>query len=160
MRGAIHLFLAFVLAQSPLLPDPATGRNTPQHIAVATSTSASAAAPGSKVSLFLDVTPNRGIHVYAPGTKDYLPIALTLTPPAGVTRGAVAYPKSETITFDNEPVPVYQKPFRLTQDVTVPQDAAAGSTLAIAGVVDYQACDDVICFKPAKIPVTWTLTVK
>ena len=37
---------------------------------------------GGKVMLFVDVTPKTGIHVYAPGSKDYIPITLKLTSPA------------------------------------------------------------------------------
>ena len=35
-------------------------------------------AAGGKLALFVDVTPKPGIHVYAPGSKDYIPIALKL----------------------------------------------------------------------------------
>src|SRR5258707_9039255 len=39
-----------------------------------------------------------------------------------------------------------QKPFRLTQDVTVDRSAKPGSTVVVAGTVSYQACDDKVCF--------------
>ena len=31
--------------------------------------------------------------------------------------------------------------------------------LTLTGRLDYQACDDAICFNPASVPLTWTLTV-
>ena len=43
----------------------------------------------------------------------------------------------------DETVPVFQKPFRLTQDVTVDHvRRSRDDGDRIAGTVDYQACDD------------------
>ena len=133
-----------------------------QHIAAAPSASAASAKPGAKVSLFVDVVPDRGIHVYAAGAKGYQSITLTLTSSAGFTGGKVTYPKSETLFFEplNETVPIYQKPFRLTEEITIAKSAKAGTKLTVAGTVDYQACDDRVCFIPASLPVSWTVDVK
>jgi DsbC/DsbD-like thiol-disulfide interchange protein len=162
MRGAMHFLFAGLIVQGAasaqtILPDPA---KTPQYITLATSASATAAAPGSKIQLFVDVTPNPGIHVYAPGAKEYLPIEVTLKPPAGVSAAKTMYPKSERIMFAQELVPVFQKPFRLVKAITLAPTIRTDGPLVISGVVDYQACDDAICFKPAVLPVVWTLTVR
>jgi DsbC/DsbD-like thiol-disulfide interchange protein len=159
MRGAMHCLFALIIAQagqSVLRPEQAA----PKHVTLSTSASAaSPATPGSGVSLFLDVMPNPGIHVYAPGAKDYIPIRLTLEPLADLVIGKTIYPKSETIVFERERVPVFQKPFRLVERVTIARTAKAGTTMTIRGMVNYQACDDKVCFIPASVPVTWTLTV-
>ena len=110
--------------------------------------------------LFVDVTPKAGIHVYAPGSKDYIPITLKLTSPADLKAGKMAYPKSELMTFANEQVPVFQKPFRLTQEVTLSKAAKPGSTVNVAGMVNLQACDDRVCYPPENVPISWTVTVK
>jgi len=132
----------------------------PKHLTLAASSSAPSAAPGAKVSLFVDVMPNPGIHVYAPGAKDFQPIALQLSPIAGISAGKVLYPKSEMMTFADEQVPVFQKPFRLAEEVTLARSAKPGTTLAISGILRYQACDDAVCFIPASAPVRWTIAVK
>src|SRR5438045_6769053 len=93
--------------------------SAPKHLTITPSVSAATAGPGSKVSLFLDITPNPGIHVYAPGAKDYIPIAVTIDPHPGVTVGVVKYPKSDTMTFEGERVPVYEKAFRLVDDISL-----------------------------------------
>ena len=161
MRGAMHFLFAGLIAHGAsaqtILPDPA---KTPQYLTLATSASATTVAPGSKVQLFIDVRPNPGIHVYAPGTKEYLPIDVTLKLPAGVTAAKTIYPKSERIMFAQELVPVFRQPFRLVKEITVPSAIKLDGPLVISGVVDYQACDDVICFKPAVLPVVWTLNVR
>src|SRR5258705_10710683 len=94
---------------------------------------------GGKLSLFVDVTPKTGIHVYAPGSNDYIPITVKLTPQPTLTAGKVAYPKSEVMTFADEKVPVFQKPFKLTQDVTLDKSLKPGATVVITGTVSNQA---------------------
>jgi DsbC/DsbD-like thiol-disulfide interchange protein len=166
MRGAMHcLFVVFIAqaGQSLLPPGGPGGLNkaAPKHLTLSTTASpASPTTPGSGVSLFLDVTPNPGIHVYAPGANDYLPIRLTLEPLADLAIGKTIYPKSETMIFERERVPVFQKPFRLVEQVTIARTATPGTTMTIRGLVNYQACDDKVCFIPASAPVTWTLTVR
>jgi DsbC/DsbD-like thiol-disulfide interchange protein len=115
---------------------------------------------GAKLSLFVDVTPKPGIHVYAPGSNDYIPITVKLNAQPQLKAGKVAYPKSQIMTVADEKVPVFEKPFRLTQDVTLDKALKPGSTVTIAGTVSYQACDDKVCYPPESSPVSWTVIVK
>ena len=41
-----------------------------------------------------------------------------------------------------------------------PSGQASGSTVTVAGTVDFQACDDKLCFVPESVPVIWTVTVR
>jgi hypothetical protein len=115
-----------------------------------------------------DIAPKRGMHVYAPGATNYRAIALTVAPQPFVQLLRVQYPASEIYYFKplDERVPVYQKPFRLVQEVLLEgsqqaQAALQGKTsLTLEGTFDYQACDDKLCFNPAKIPLTWTVSLK
>jgi DsbC/DsbD-like thiol-disulfide interchange protein len=132
----------------------------PRHLVVTTSASGATAGPGGTVELRVDVVPNPGIHVYAPGAKDYLPVALTIGMQTSVAVGRTIYPRSELLSFGDQRVPVYQKPFRLTRAITVRRSAKAGTVLIIAGTVDYQACNDTICFVPASAPVSWMVGIK
>jgi thioredoxin:protein disulfide reductase len=115
--------------------------------------------PGGKLTLFLDVTPKPGIHVYAPGSDDYIPVSIKIDPTAEVKPGKLAYPKAEMMTFGNEKVPVFQKPFRLTQEVMLDKSAKAGA-MSVAGTVKIQACDDKVCYPPENVPVKWSVAVK
>jgi hypothetical protein len=135
------------------------------HLTTATSASPTAAAParpGSTIKLFVDVIPDAKIHVYAPGAKDYLPIAVEIAPAAGVTVGKLTYPKAQDLYFEplNEHVPVFSAPFRLVQDVTIGRAVKPGQSLTLTGVLKYQACDDKICFNPVSAPLSWTVTLK
>jgi hypothetical protein len=135
------------------------------HLTTATSASPTAAAParpGSTIKLFVDVIPDAKIHVYAPGAKDYLPIALEITAAPGVTVGKLTYPKAQDLYFEplNEHVPVFSAPFRLVQDVTIGRAVKPAQSLTLTGVLKYQACDDKICFNPVSAPLSWTVTLK
>ena len=151
----MRIILVTALAAQLIAPAPKPG-----HATILASPAQVSGAAGAKLSLFVDVTPKPGIHVYAPGSNDYIPITVKLTPQAEVKFGKVAYPKSEMMTFADEKVPVFQKPFRLTQDITLDKSAKAGSTVTVAGTVNYQACDDRVCYPPESAPVSWTVVVK
>jgi len=117
--------------------------------------------PGAKTILAVDVTPNPNIHVYAPGAKDFIPITVAFEPQANVKIGRLTYPKSELMTFPGEvaKVPVFQKPFRLMQEVTVVGPLDRGAAIHVKATVNYQACDDKVCYPPESAPVEWTLAL-
>ncbi|MEZ5285422.1 MAG: hypothetical protein R2712_11575 [Vicinamibacterales bacterium] len=62
-------------------------------------------------------------------------------------------------------MPVYSKPFRLTRQITIldtpeARKALAGrSSVELAGTLQYQACDDTVCYAPGKVPVSFTITL-
>src|SRR5262245_22887133 len=137
------------------------GQKRPLHAAVTAGPANLGVTPGTRVMLFIDVTPNPNIHVYAPGVKDYIPISVKLEPQANVKFGKLTFPKSELVTLLDEKVPVFQKPFRITQEVTVIGGALkAGDTVPVKGTVEWQACDDKVCYPPEAADVTWALAVK
>jgi thioredoxin:protein disulfide reductase len=124
--------------------------------------SAEQVAPGQRFQITVDLQPAPGIHVYAPDVVKYRPIAVTVRPHAGMTIvGSPRYPAAETYYYAplKETIPVYQKPFRVVQDVAVERSAKPGSTITVAGTLSYQACDDRICYPPRTLPLTWTVRV-
>ena len=151
----MRIFLVAALFSQLIAPAPKPG-----HATIAVSPGEVSGAAGAKLALFVDVTPKPNIHVYAPGSKDYIPITVKLNAPPEIKAGKLAYPKSEMMTFADEKVPVFQKPFRLTQDVTIDKSAKAGSTVTMTGTVNYQACDDRVCYPPESAPIAWTVLVK
>jgi len=135
---------------------------------VTTYPSDASVAAGNRFALVLELAPRRGTHVYAPGASGYKVIALTVAPQPFVRVLPLRYPASEIYFFKplNERVPVYQKPFRLVQEVVLEgqpqaQQAFRGKdSLTITGTLDYQACDDRECFNPASVPLTWTVGLR
>ena len=142
-------------------------RNDTMHLTVNQSISATEIAPGQKVSLSFDITPKRNMHVYAPGKHDYQVIAVKLDPQPWLKVAPTTYPPSEIYHFKelDEKVETYGRPFKLVQDATILDTAAAKKALAagpikLSGLLTYQACDDKVCYAPAKVPVNFALTVK
>jgi hypothetical protein len=135
---------------------------------VLSSLSATEAAPGGTVTLAFNVTPKRSMHVYAPGKHDYQVIAVKIDPQPWLKVPPTSYPPSEIYHFKelDEKVETYGKPFTLKQDVTILDTPAARKALAgsprvkISGRLEYQACDDRVCYAPQRIPVSFALTVK
>jgi DsbC/DsbD-like thiol-disulfide interchange protein len=133
----------------------------PGHATITPAPAEVAGKAGAKLSLSVDVTPKPGVHVYAPGAGEfYIPITVKLQPQTELKPGKLVYPKAETMVFADEKVAVFEKPFQLTQDVMLEKSLKAGATVVVAGTVNYQACDDKVCFPPESAPVTWTVTVK
>jgi hypothetical protein len=60
---------------------------------------------------------------------------------------------------------VYQKPFRLTREVFLDASPAAATalgtrtSLTLSGRLEYQACDDKICYNPTSVQLSWTFAI-
>jgi hypothetical protein len=151
-------FLALAFAQS-LLP-----KSSVQQIAVMPSTSAATVAKGGAVTLWADVTPNKNIHVYATDKQGFTPLSLKVAPQPRIGIGKVTYPPAEaglTPGIDMLiPIPMYTKPFRVAQAITIASSVKSGDVLTIAGAINYQACDDRLCYPATSMPITWEVTVK
>lgn len=143
-------------------------RLTTNHLEVVAYPTDDTVAPGNRFSVVLDVTPKEDMHVYAPGNHSYQVISLRIEPQEGLVVPPAIYPASEIYHFEplDERAEVYQAPFRLIQDLTIPitdelrARAAASGTMTIEGVLAYQACDDTICYNPEELPVSWTFTLR
>jgi Thiol:disulfide interchange protein DsbD, N-terminal len=144
---------------------PARDRIETNHLVAIASVSQPVVAPGTRLSLFLEVTPKPKMHVYAPEQKTYIPISVKLDGGDSFKAHPPVFPKPETFLFVplNENQLVYSKPFRIVQDVTVASTAAmrararaADATLTIKATMRYQACDDEVCYVPKEVAVSWT----
>jgi peroxiredoxin len=113
-------------------PAPAT-KISASHLELTTYTTDHIAAPGTHFSIVLDVKPAPHVHVYAPGVSGYKPIALTIDPQPGVLVRGAQFPHAEDFYFKplTEHVLVYQRPFRMVQDVAI--DASPEGVRALNG---------------------------
>ena len=77
----------------------------------------------------------------------------------------VEYPDSEIYYFAplDEYVPVFQQPFTILQEVVMAatpeteQALAEMETITLSGFLNYQACDDAICYLPQSVPISFVL---
>jgi hypothetical protein len=138
------------------------------HLIMTASISDAIAAPGERLAIIVNISPKRGMHLYAPGRHDYRVVQLSLDPQPWMRPQSTSYPASQIYHFKplNERVEVFMKPFRLRRDVTLlatpeTQKMLAGVTsVTISGALEYQACDDKVCFNPGRIPVSFVVKLK
>ena len=125
---------------------------------------------GTRFSLAVDVEPDPGMHLYAPGAEamGYRVIGLNMAPSEYVRFEPVKFPESGIYHFEplDEYVPVYQESFTLLQEAVVDASAEAEEAMAeldaftVSGSLDYQACDDAVCYPPASVPISFTLELE
>jgi DsbC/DsbD-like thiol-disulfide interchange protein len=149
-------------------PFAAASTTETMHLTLVASSGEAAPAPGKHVALAFDITPKKGMHVYAPGKHDYQVVSVTVDAQPWLKAQPTVYPPSEILELKelDEKVEVYSKPFKLIRavDVLTSLDAkkalAAVPAPAITGMVEYQACDDKVCYAPKKIPFKFALDLK
>jgi hypothetical protein len=134
------------------------------HLEMTTYATNAVVTPGSAFSLVFEITPREGIHLYAPGDHQYKIVRVNLEANPGLVVHPVQYPAAEIYFFAplKERVPVFQSPFTLTQRLTVSASPALARVdrITIKGSLDYQACDDRVCFLPKSVPVSYTVRLR
>jgi peroxiredoxin len=149
------------------VPVQATQAST-QHLDLRTYPSDATVSLGTRFSLAIEVTPKPGMHVYAPGAKGYRVVGVDVQAPPHVRVTPVRYPSSEIYHFVplNERVEVYRTPFTLVMDVVAEATPDGRKTLVgqkelvLTGTLQYQACDDKICYNPVSLPLSWKVELK
>ena len=156
-----------MLRRSGALLSPFQAHSETSHISVTLSASDDIVAPGNRFSLIVTVSPKSNMHVYAPGDHSYRIVRLSIDKPEFLRIHESVYPSSEIYYYEplDESVPVYQQPFDLVQEVTIPMNddvtklaSTPGESLIIEGTLEYQACDDEVCYLPTQIPLSWNLS--
>ena len=135
---------------------------------VSSQVSADRVAVGERFTITLELAPAPKIHVYAPGVVGYKPIAFTVQPQRGLVIRGLTYPPSETYFYAplKETVAVYQKPFRIMQELALDPSLSGraapkeAGTIVVRGTLTYQACNDRVCFPPRTVPMMWTVAIK
>jgi DsbC/DsbD-like thiol-disulfide interchange protein len=117
---------------------------------------------GTPVTIALRLTPLTGVHVYAPGNPNYIPVAVEITPSPGVKAEAAVFPPGQDLFFGplKESVKVYSAPFVVKLPLSLDARTAKPGEMLVRGKVSYQACDDRVCFPPQSAPFEARLTVK
>ncbi len=153
--------------------EPGGSRVRAAHLTIRPGQSDSIAAPCNRVTLFVDISLPRGMHVYAPGVARYFPLELRLEPPAPFETRPPLYPAPRVLEIPviHESVPVYEKRLRVWVDLIVPgrsrrflsslQEAPEQfQEFEIPATLRYQACDAKVCYRPEEMKWSWRLGVK
>jgi thiol:disulfide interchange protein DsbD len=117
---------------------------------------------GGSVKLALKIRLPQTVHVQSdkPRNPSLIPTVLKIDAPAGVTVGKITYPAPRDLTQagQKEPLAVFGPDFTISVDLKLADDAAAGE-LIVPAHLRYQACDEAVCYPPAKADAQWTLHV-
>lgn len=120
-------------------------------------------ARGASVDLILHVSMPPEVHVQAHQPKDPLliPTVLTVEAPEGLGVESIAYPSPVEFTQTGRPDPLLVLGPRFDIRVRLSAAAeAAGGLRSVPVVLRYQACNETVCFPPARATGAWSLTVK
>ena len=154
------LLMSMQLGSTPVADNP--------QLALRSSASTAAVAPGDRVTLLLDVDLKKKMHIYAPGATGYIAVDWQVPQTKAVTATKARYPPAKIIKLQaiNESVPAYEDHLRITREIVIGVEsdlsAAAGTdrTLTVEGTLVYQACDDRKCYVPKSIPLKWMFSVR
>ena len=94
-------------------------------------------------------------------SKDYLIATTVRVSAVGAKTGAVSYPRGRNrkFQFSEEPLNVYEGTVSFSFNLTVPA-SFKGNVVKVRAVVQYQACNDEVCFAPKTKEVTLTARVR
>jgi len=152
----------------PELGEEVTDTVEAPHLQLSVGQSDRVAVPGNLVTLTAEVHLPPDVHVYAPGTKGYKTVKLTIQSLPDFELRQANYPPSKILYLPaiKERVPVFEGAFRIRQELKVNSMAefsgalgADGKKVTVKGNLEYQACDSKICFLPATVPVEWLLQI-
>ena len=138
------------------------------HLQLSVGQSDRVAVPGNLVTLTAEVRLPPDVHVYAPGTKGYKTVKLTIDSVPDFETRQARYPAAKILYLPaiKERVPVFEGAFRIRQELKVNSMAefsgalgADGKKVTVKGTLEYQACDSKICFLPASVPVEWQFQI-
>jgi hypothetical protein len=118
---------------------------------------------GAKGTVTLRVKLPGTVHVQSdkPLDKSLIPTALTIEAPAGVHIEKIVYPAATTLKQEGQkqPLAVFGHEFAITVHLALGQDIAAGE-LTVPARLRYQACDESMCYPPARVETRWTLRIE
>jgi hypothetical protein len=152
----------------PELGEEVTGTVEAPHLQLTVGQSDRVAVPGNLVTLTAEVRLPPDVHVYAPGTKGYKTVKLSIDPLPDFELRQPSFPSAKILYLPaiKERVPVFEGAFRIRQELKVNSMAefsaalgADGKKVTVKGTLEYQACDSKICFLPATVPVEWQLQI-
>jgi len=117
------------------------------------------ARPGGTVTLAIDARPAPGWHGYWQNPGDAgIETTAKWAIPAGWSAGPLRYPVPERLVVAGLMNFVYERPFTLLVDLSVPATAAVGQTVPVRVHLDYLVCTRELCV-PESQDVATTLIV-
>ena len=115
--------------------------------------------PGNRFILVAEFDMYEKAHLYAPGS-DYRAVNLKVDENQYFQAGDLNLPEAEIMRLEviDESVPVYRGKVRITREVAL-SPHFEGETIDLGATLEYQTCDDELCYEPSSMPLTFSLKV-
>lgn len=131
----------------------------PDVVAIRSATIAPALAPGKSATLRIDARIRPGWHINSnrPSADYYIPTRVSVEPPPDVASGPVVYPQAhnEALAFaGGEKLSVFTGAAEFMVPLTAGADYKPGASESAQIRIDYQACNDEQCLRPASVSKT------
>jgi hypothetical protein len=116
---------------------------------------------GNRFTLVFDVETDPAMHVYAPGVEGYRPVSIEVEEHPYLMIHPTEFPEPKWLQLEaiQETVPVFEGKTRIFQDLTL-SPRLKEANIDIRATFSYQACDDKICYPPAKVPFRFVLDLE
>lgn len=98
------------------------------------------------------------VNAHKPLDEFLIPTELVLTDANGISMTQAVYPEHVIFDLAGDKLAVYEHTFYLGAVLQIAADATPGEH-KITGELKYQACNNEMCFPPAKLPLELTVTV-
>jgi DsbC/DsbD-like thiol-disulfide interchange protein/cytochrome c biogenesis protein CcdA len=158
MRGWFYILMTALFMLVATGPGMAESAPAPGaiHLAMRLVAESESPAAGGKTTLAIVATPDKGWHGYWKNGGDAgLPTEAHWTLPKGVSAGELRYPVPGRLKIAGLMNYVYERPFALLVDLSVPAGLAKGTPLPVTVKLDYLVCTDTIC-----VPESQTLSTR
>ncbi|HUR34800.1 MAG TPA: hypothetical protein VM032_13450 [Vicinamibacterales bacterium] len=164
----MRLTVALLLTGLTVFPGAVAGQKRPSIASAIDRVSIEATAdpaevkPGENAVLRVNVKPDKGISVFAPGAKDFTSVLAMVMKPKGIKSMRPSFltpPQKGKNPGNKKDVPLYKQSFRVDHVVTIAEDAKPGTDIMVTGSVTYQTFDDKNVYPRRTMPVRWTIHV-
>ncbi|GMR23874.1 MAG: hypothetical protein BMS9Abin37_2348 [Acidobacteriota bacterium] len=145
-----------------VLPKPGAAQPGRIQVDIAPIVESDGVHAGTSPRAAVQVRLQRGFHVNSnePLEEYLIPTSLRFAPLPGVNVNGLVYPEAiHLVTGGSEtPLAVFEEEFAIGVVMELDPALATGEHV-LFGQLDYQACDDKVCYRPDKRPVQVTLNV-
>ena len=135
-----------------------------QQVTASAAVAPATAKAGTAGVLTVTLSVKPGFHIYSntPGSPDFIPTTIAGEKTPGVTWGKAQFPPAKSVTMpamSPKPVMVYDSKAVIKLPYTLAKTTKPGK-VALKATVDYQACNDKVCYPPQSLPVSAEVTVR